>query len=111
MRTWAFTFFILTLIAGVVGYTNIAFMLAAFTQYIFYVFAILFIAALGYYILKKSPTALSWSLIFFAVGGVAGVLAFTSFTSAIVYLAKASFFIFLILCIISLAMHGIRKRN
>jgi uncharacterized membrane protein YtjA (UPF0391 family) len=110
MRSWVFTFFVLTVIAGLVGFTNLANWIAQFSQTVFFIFIILFIASIAYYIIKKLSTALSLSLIFLAIAGVAGVLAFTNLTDAMVYISKISFYVFLALFIISFIMHMTRKR-
>jgi uncharacterized membrane protein YtjA (UPF0391 family) len=110
MRSWIVTFFILAVIAGLVGFTSLASMVAQFSQNIFFIFAALFVIVSGYYIISKRSSALSFGLIFLAVTVVSGVVAFTNLTSAMVYVAKISFYIFLALFIISATVHALRKR-
>jgi uncharacterized membrane protein YtjA (UPF0391 family) len=111
MRSFTFTFFVLTIIAGLVGFTELASMIAQFSQSVFLIFIILFIASITFYFIKKTSTALSFSLIFFAIASIAGILAFTHFTDAMVYIAKMSFYVLLVLFIISLGIHMTRKRS
>ena len=110
MRSWTFTFFILTVIAGLVGFTDLASMIAQFSKSIFFIAAMVCIAAFLYYSFKKAPFALSGALILLAITTIAGIFAFTQFTEAMVYIAKISFYIFLVLFIFGLIMQTLRKR-
>lgn len=111
MRSWIFTFFILTILAGLVGFTDITGMIAHFSKTLFLVFGSLCIASFVYYLFRKKTSILSWTLIFLAISGITGVLAFSRLTDAVVDIAKISFYIFLVLFIISFVVHSIRKKS
>src|SRR5262245_2858060 len=111
MRSWAFTFFILSILAALIGFTHLAPLLAQFSQNIFYIFGVLFLAALGFYLYQKKTAALSYSLIFLAITLVAWVLAFITLTMAMVDIAKICFYIFFILFVIAFTIHLLRNRT
>jgi len=111
MRSWIFTFFILTVIAGLVGFTNLASKIAQFSHSIFLISAILCISSLVFYFLKKSYIILGWTFIFLAIAVIAGVFAYTHFTESMVYISKISFYLFLALFILTLILRKIRKRT
>lgn len=110
MRNWMLTFFVLTILTGLVGFTQLAIMIAQFSHTVFYIFIVLFALSVIYYLIKKQPAAINTSLIFFAVAAITGILAFTNLTDAMVYIAKLLFYIFLVLFILSLVMHFTRKK-
>ena len=111
MRSWAFTFFILAVIAGLVGFTSLAFKIAQFSDKLFFISAILCIGTLIFYIVKRSYLALGWTCIFLALAVITGVFAYTNFTTSMVYIAKISFFLFVTLFILALTIQKIRKRT
>jgi uncharacterized membrane protein YtjA (UPF0391 family) len=111
MRSWLFTFFILSVLAGLVGFTNLASKIAQFSETIFLASAILCGATLIFYLFKKSNLLLGWALIFLAVAVVSGILAYTQLTELVVYISKISFYLFLALFILTLIIRKIRKRT
>jgi len=110
MRSWLFTFFILAILAGLVGYTTIASKIAQFSESIFLASAILCGLALIFYIFRKSNFILGWVFIFLAVAIVTGIFAYTNFTESMVYISKISFYLFLALFILTLMIRKIRRR-
>lgn len=51
---------------------------------------------------------LRWALIFLVAALVLGVLGFTSIAGAAIGIAKLLFYVFLVLCLVSLVMHLVR---
>lgn len=110
MRSWLFTFFILAIITGLVGFTTIASKIAQFSETIFIASAILCGITLIFYIFKKSHLILGWVFIFLAVAIISGIFAYTNFTESMVYVSKISFYLFIVLFILTLMVRKIRRR-
>jgi uncharacterized membrane protein YtjA (UPF0391 family) len=111
MRSWIFTFFLLTIFSGLIGFTQLASMTAQFAQTIFLISGIITLITLLWYFLQKKSFILSWTLLFLAIACISGVLAYTQLTTAIIYIAKIAFYIFLVLLILTIMMRTIRKRT
>jgi len=111
MHSWLFTFFILSVIAGLVGFTNLASKMAQFSGNIFLVSAVLCGLTLVFYFFKKNYLLLSWMFIFLAIAVISGVFAYTNLAESMVYISKISFYLFLALFILTLMIRKIRKRT
>jgi len=54
MLRWALAFFVVAIIAGVLGFTGIALATAGIAKFLFYLFVILFLASLAGHLLRRS---------------------------------------------------------
>ena len=113
---FAFLFFVLALIAGLLGFTDVMVASVGIAQVLFLIFFILFFFSLVLFILRKMGEAVSqtlmggtnmlaWILTFFIIALVAGLLGFTGIMSAAAGVAKFLFIIFLVLFVVSILIH------
>ncbi|EKE08868.1 MAG: hypothetical protein ACD_16C00243G0004 [uncultured bacterium] len=113
---FAFLFFVLALIAGLLGFTDVMVASVGIAQVLFLIFFILFVFSLVLFILRKMGEAVSqtlmggtnmlaWILTFFIIALVAGLLGFTGIMSAAAGVAKFLFIIFLVLFVVSILIH------
>ena len=113
---FAFLFFVLALIAGLLGFTDVMVASVGIAQVLFLIFFILFVFSLVLFILRKMGEAVSQTLMggtnmlaciltFFIIALVAGLLGFTGIMSAAAGVAKFLFIIFLVLFVVSILIH------
>ena len=117
---FALLFFVLALIAGILGFSDVMVASIGIAQVLFLIFFILFIFSLVLFILRKMGEAVSdtlkggsnmlaWILTFFIIALVAGLLGFTGIMSAAAGIAKILFVVFLILFVISIFVHLFKR--
>src|SRR3989338_11542813 len=102
---FAFLFFVLALIAGLLGFTDVMVASVGIAQVLFLIFFILFVFSLVLFILRKMGEAVSQTLMggtnmlaciltFFIIALVAGLLCFSGVMSAAAGGSEIFFFIF-----------------
>lgn len=113
---FALLFFVLSIIAGLLGFTDVMAASIGIAQVLFLIFFILFVFSLVLFILRQMGQAVSdtfkggagliaWILTFFVIAFVAGLLGFTGIMTATAGVAKFLFVVFLILFVISIFVH------
>lgn len=118
----ALLFFIVAIVAGVLGFTNIMVVSAGIAQIIFVVFLILFCIALILSLLdslessinaqlKGRTNMLGWVFAFLLVALLAGALGFSGIMVTAAGIAQIIFLVFLVFFVISLIIHLIKKSN
>lgn len=118
----ALLFFIVAIVAGVLGFTNIMVVSAGIAQIVFVIFLILFVIALILNILrslestinsqlKGGTNMLGWVFAFLLVALFAGVLGFSGIMSAAAGMAQIIFIVFLGFFVISLIIHLFKRSN
>lgn len=121
---FAFLFFVLALVGGLLGFTDVMVSSAEVAQILFFIFLVLFIFSLVFLILRKMGEAifytlrggtnmLAWILTFFIVAIIAGLLGFTGMMATAAGIAKILFYIFIVLFVISVVIQLFQnsKRN
>ena len=112
---FAFLFFVLALIAGLFGFTDVMVSSVEVAQILFFIFLVLFIFSLVLFILRKMGEAifytlkggtnmLAWIFTFFIVAIIAGLLGFTGIMATAAGIAKILFYIFIILFVVSVVI-------
>lgn len=105
MLQWALIFFVISIVAAIFGFTGIAVTTAAIAKIICLVYVSLFIITLILYFTKVNLSIVGWLVVFFVAALISGILAFTGTVAAIVGISTIVFYIFLILCLASFAIH------
>lgn len=112
---FALLFFMLALIAGVLGFAGVMVASVEIAQILFFIFLILFVFSLVLFILrimgeaishtlKGGTNMLAWIFTFFIVAIIAGLLGFTGIMATATGIAKILFYIFIILFVISIVI-------
>jgi uncharacterized membrane protein YtjA (UPF0391 family) len=96
MLGWVLTFFLIAVIAAILGFTGIAVAAAEIAKVILYLSGTVL-------------TMLMWVLTFLIISIIAGVLGFTGIAIAAAEIARITFLIFIILFVVSLVMHLLEK--
>lgn len=115
MLFFALLFFMLALIAGILGFAGVMVASVEIAQILFFIFLVLFIFSLVVFILQKMGEAifytlkggtnmLAWIFTFFIVAIIAGLLGFTGIMATAAGIAKILFYIFVILFVISVVI-------
>lgn len=115
MLFFALLFFVLALIAGLLGFTDIMVASTQVAQILFFIFLVLFIFSFVLFILRKMGEAifytlkggtnmLAWIFTFFIVAIIAGLLGFTGIMATAAGVAKILFYIFIVLFLVSVVI-------
>jgi uncharacterized membrane protein YtjA (UPF0391 family) len=116
---FALFFLVMAILAGFLGYTTIMASFVDIAQISFFLFLVLFIFSIVFFflqrmkqvivpILKGGTSVLAWTITFFVVAIIAGVLGFSGITETAEEIAKILFYIFLVLFVISAIVHFFR---
>lgn len=109
MLLWAFIFLMISVIAALLGFTDIAVTFSAVAKIIFFVYLSLFIITLFLYFTRTQFSTVAWLFIFFVIAVITGLLGFTGAVAAIVEISTVVFYIFLVLFIASIAIYFMAK--
>lgn len=117
---FALLFFVLALIAGLLGFADIMTASAQVAQLLFFIFLVLFIFSFVLFVMRKMGEAifytlkgrtsmLAWIFTFLIVSVIAGLLGFTGIMATAAGLAKILFYIFIILFVVSVVIQLFQK--
>jgi len=116
---FALFFLGMAIIAGLLGYTNIMVSFVDIAQISFFLFLVLFVFSISLFFLQKmkqvivpifkgGTSVLAWTITFFVVSIIAGILGFSGIMETAEEIAKILFYIFLVLFVISVIVHFFR---
>ncbi len=113
-------FLLLSIIAGILGFTVLMATAAEIAIILFVIFLIFFVVSLILQILRSMELTIAgnlqgrhdmlrWILVFLIIAIIAGIFSFTGLMVAAAGIAKILFFIFLILFVVSLILHLMKR--
>lgn len=106
----------MSILAGFLGYKGIVVSFIDLSQISFFLFLILFIFSIALFFLQKmdqfiirifkgGASLLAWTITFFVVAIIAGILGFTGIMATATEITKILFYTFLVLFVISVIVH------
>lgn len=113
---FALFFLSMAILAGFLGYSDIMALFVDIAQISFFLFLVLFIFLIALFFLQKmnqfvvrifkgGASLLAWTITFFVVSIVAGILGFTGIMATATEITQILFYIFLVLFVISVIVH------
>lgn len=109
MLRMALAFLVLSLIAAFLGFGGVALAAANAAKIVFMIFVVLFILSSLFYMSGITLKFITWAFIFLFIAVVAGALGFTGIAYLTADIAQMIFGVFIVLFIISMVLHLIRK--
>lgn len=113
---FALFFLGMAILAGFLGYMDVVLSFIDIAQISFFIFLVLFIFSISFFLLQRmkqviipifkgGTSVLAWTITFFVVAIIAGVLGFSGIMETAAEIAKILFYVFLVLFVISVIVH------